>query len=514
MGIDSGPEVQIKNQEPPGSTEVNTSSKPKNISRRQFLKLAGMAGAAVALFGPASLLQACASEPKKSVAVDQEQPATTTIKETTTTRPLDYSNEIGSKDSRILVTYDGEHRLPKKATFLKTGETIDFNLGEVAVAWDGAISGKEPKCLGVFTEEKVTEEDSLQLVDQNGNQVPYVPSKEHPIITELPGDVVSEEKLKEYGVNIIQVGKDKFSPMLYIRESAFREGGVLEGQEASGKPINIVVIDGIALDQNYISLDGNPELEKIKSYLPVTFFTPESFTEEKILKIDQDVARTMGNIIDDETRTGLMPILMAELAEKKAFEDGKISKKQLLDLYLAEVMQDPSKRQVLTGLYGKDIFNTRGVYFRDENTIFIQAGKGAYEIDEYGLFVNKDGQVEIGYSATFIGSNRYLTSAPKASMTYPDPDTFKRLDDNPKGYVTGAVPGSPAYNFRHELEHLDTLGEGATDQGALDRLKEASDRWKKFGDNTGFSIVFSTSTGEFLVSDAGRPVLDSMQKAA
>jgi hypothetical protein len=557
MGIDSGPEAQIQNQESLVASEASTSPGPRNISRRQFLKLAGMAGAAIGLSGGlGGFISACinlkettTTAPKTTTTSLKEETTTTTEKlvPTTTTEtinilPGDFVKELGYKDDKpsVRIYYDGKTKLPKGAQFIKTGKTIVFNPEEMAAARDDAVLGKDPKCVGLFLE------DGGVL-----RAPPEVFSKEHPEIKDLPDDVVSEEKLKEYGVSIIQVNKTKDSPLLYIRQNAFGKDGIFAEQTASGDKLTIVVIDGYVLAGNYLFSDlaqgENPELQELedrfsssylKRMLPVIvppaplngpddrFDNPEksnevvlnSFAESKVLELEEYIEEYKNSIktAKENDKASLEAELKHVLIRQKAFRDGTFSESQLLELFMLDLWKYPGKERpyIDPAISIPDLVKVCGRYFSNpallkENTIFLLVRKKQSAINQYGLFMNKDGLIDLETAWEFLDET---STTPDLTKTYSNPDGIPVVSDDPdnkEGYIIGSPNGNALVTLEHEEIHRKQDLEGASynetdaDQRTLDFLARATKRLVASGytDDTGFPFVLKIPGEGFLVSD-------------
>lgn len=88
-------------------------------------------------------------------------------------------------------------------------------------------------------------------------------SPEHPGILTLPTDALSEEKLENKGVEIIQ-GK---LTQLTIRENAFSKGAPLETFNNTGRHLKIVLADGPLVSRRYL-LD--PKYDQVRDLVPET----------------------------------------------------------------------------------------------------------------------------------------------------------------------------------------------------------------------------------------------------
>lgn len=142
---------------------------------------------------------------------------------------------------KVAIDKDG---LPVKY-ILPDGREVLLDKEKVLKAKESAISSEEPEIIEV-----------IPLPISRESQ--YKPSVEHPKTSELPKDVLSEDKLKAKRVSIIPAKNTN----LYITEGAFAEGGPLESFNKTGTGLTIVLIDGPVISPYFMSDPKYAEVKK------------------------------------------------------------------------------------------------------------------------------------------------------------------------------------------------------------------------------------------------------------
>ena len=335
---------------------------------------------------------------------------------------------------------------------LPDGKKIQFDKVEIERIREKAIYDKEPEVISVIS------------LDRLSNF-----STEHPKVTELPEDVLSEEELEKRGVEIIQDNENDYG-RLYIREAAFEKGALLEDFNNTGRKLTInISYYGEILDTPKIKGMSLDELraEGIKN------------EEEHI-----EVARILtGRAINS-------PYRLRPHANVKYYEDFLIDAKARLYAYNKfdyrdDILNLRSDRQYAGGLYSRgydpkiDIF-LRNPYFKDLLAFYFSA----------------DGEFKIH------------SNSPDIRESYPNPASFEkeRFKMGDREYVYGPS-SSRALGFLlgHELSHDKLIqqrinkgktpidSESDTDLIAMAELIGAWEKWEKSGftDNTGDYFIFS-----------------------
>lgn len=208
------------------------------MSRRQFLRITATAGAV-------GLLSAVGCAPSTESGT---QPIT--VPTETSEVP---SEEIVFDHQGVRVWADTQTKLP--------------------IRWqDGSgKSGSFDKDLLLSKKEAALKDSDIRLatsqrvdVPRSGSVLTIESPAENTKDTELPSDVLSEEKLRTYGVEVIPGNTVE----LFLREDAFAPGGILEEFREGDKKLQIVLVDEAVISP--LSLD-DPQYDAISHFRETHF---------------------------------------------------------------------------------------------------------------------------------------------------------------------------------------------------------------------------------------------------
>lgn len=406
-----------------------------------------------------------------------------------TTKTTPQSTEIHEEQEYSWKTIEGvkvafdQDSLPVKYV-LPDGQEVVLDREEIKKLKEKAISSKEPEIVTILRMDKHGSDLSLR---SNKSSI------EHPVLSELPDDVLSEEELTKKGVNIIQADSTHF----YIRKEAFAKGALLEDFNNTGRKINIVLVDG-PLVNNYFMSDAR--YDNFKPYFP----------EEKI-EITPNQHRK--NLLDDATRSlnferDRLKDYETEYQKEIALIDPKVKQYELNSLSL--ISDDMLMQSLILGLvFSKRLGNEQhdAAYFGGNNpTIFLAVGENI-EAKFVVLYFNAEGEIKIVSHPW--GTSLIRDRSVKINDSYPNPldfpiDSMGSSPDDPSSYPYGKSKTS-GIELRHELKHdvliTQRLSKGEkpehseykTDLEAMHTIREAWDKWVKSGytDNSGYYFVFS-----------------------
>ena len=151
---------------------------------------------------------------------------------------------------------------------LPDGKKVSFDREEVDKLREEAISSGEPVIIKIFP--YVTKSPKDQ----------YAPSVEPPETLKLPADVLSEEKLKKRGIEIIQANNTN----LYVRKGAFGKGAPLEIFNKISNKLTIVLIDGPVVSPYFMS---DPKYAEVKKLLPEEIRKEESIVQYREKRVKE-----------------------------------------------------------------------------------------------------------------------------------------------------------------------------------------------------------------------------------
>lgn len=336
--------------------------------------------------------------------------------------------------------------------------------------------------------------------------------KAHPILKELPGDVMTDEELEARGVKIVQADRTK----LYIREGAFDEGQPLAGvrKDDPNRTLTIVLFDGEFVSPFYM---------QDERYLPFAYSMPRSGVDALYFRSEK-IEESRKKLDEQRVDPGLFGDRRADslLAEKsKLFHYTYVaSNYELLEqaAYEFEIeknkVDDDNDKKVARGSYATNIFTGNA-------TIFLAAGTDDEQDKKYlRVYFDGSGQVVVDKFVK-LGISKLLYFQRKDS--FPDPELFMRdpsanCDNGKYPYGAQSIGNSLWHEGFHEKgfgqEGLLKNCEADVDNAAMDGIEEAWEKWEISGyeDNSGYPFVFSTPDGDgyiltatedFLKSDTG-----------
>lgn len=377
------------------------------------------------------------------------------------------------------------------------GQKIYLDQEKVAEAKRKAIANKSYEFLDVAVVETDYEYRSgLHKSDPSRAPIPISIStdEEHPILKELPEDVMSEEELVKKNVRIVQ-GKDV---KLYIRESAFNKGEALEamnpefssedidGEKIKGqKSLVIVVADTFALFRQLLDNPNDPSSMLLPEFPQSLIHDYEGLEKGRYkkelsrLQVELKKAALGKNLKDKQEIESSILMLKPMLS---ALEQGKVSVQELIagtlenDFYF----DFPEEVEKIRKIGGR--FIAAG---QRENFIYVLTNN-FFANAKYGLFINPDGELYINQQiSTYGGShgavpNSYYLSFPSVQ------------DYLAPGLTIGEVMEHETYHFFLNANKRIN-GEDETNMHALWNIKDASSRWKNSGyeDSSQYSFIFS-----------------------
>lgn len=397
-------------------------------------------------------------------------------------------------DHKGITIHSSLEGLPKRYTF-RDGRVQIVDYAKAQEVRERAIKNKEPEILDVL----VT--PSLE------SPLPFTPSPEHPRIVELPKDVLPEEELKTKGIEIIQSPKTN----LYIRESAFKEGGIFESFNSGQSKLAIVLVDGPVISTRYMhdSRYGQAR-EIIGKYFP----DDEKSQLEKITEIEKTLVAQQSVLAGWEGMKGRIEDIASQKKDGKRVDDFQeyfynkykdLLTPSILEEVKSEIVRLKTERELYSGadeaLLERLLVpgNPLGLFVgsRDELNpyrgdsmgkpiIFVCTGKESREghLETVTTFFNTQGKLDLFDSEYAISGSADLT--PRSHQTFPNPADIKMEPNSKPGdhrIKIGVQEVSPGLILAHELGHwqLDEAALGQTEGGADEQLlKRFSEVWNKF----------------------------------
>jgi len=375
---------------------------------------------------------------------------------------------------------------------LSDGKRVSFDREEVKKLREKAILSQEPEIITMLP---------VEGANSKSSESQYKPSPEHPKVTELPEDVLSEEELGKRGVKIIQADNTS----LFIRDGAFVEGSPLADFNNTGRKLTIVL-----LNNNSAVVDDPKYRESIEAIIPYKVLTLENyrayqiFTREKILGWERE------DIKEGKKRA----LLNNEIFPNH--DDDLLGLKIYLYRYQNMTEGELFLDQLDLG------WNAGGVYLKGVNlnpTILISVGK-TY-IPDLFLYFDSSGKIKAASFSSLPKVSGYfdpptttsINHNPKAEETHPDPKDFpinpKVTPNQASSYPYGSYGTTrqkPGFILRHEISHdkggMKIREEYDTDMKAMEGIKSAWEKWANSGftDNSGFYFVFSLQEGGYMLT--------------
>jgi len=344
------------------------------------------------------------------------------------------------------------------------GKEVVFDKEKLKSLKEKAISSKEPEIITQI---------SIPIVALD-SKVTY--SAEHPKISELPEDVLSEEELLKKGISILQPGSG--STHLDIRASAFEKDGPLADFNNTGKSLTIILLDGNVLDEKNLT---DPKYADLMEKVPEEYRSVENYRKALV----ERQAKIVGDIVRLRTSNN---------GSSAITESAVLREKQLLYDY-AKLFSDEQIRQTA-------LLNTKGkktagfyIYSATSPAVILFGLKHFQPLQAETLFFDSKGNfLQAGRTLIFDNDN-----SPKPGQTYPNPANFP-TENVPEGYLYGGGI-SPGFDLWHEIAHdklirqaeIPDFREDDTDAEAAKGVMMSYDKWEKSGriDNSGYPFVFS-----------------------
>lgn len=387
---------------------------------------------------------------------------------------------------------------------LENGTMNPFNMENVKKIRQAAIDSGESQILAMFPAENKSYTYNVYHPPSSN----FVKEK-HPVLSNLPEDVLSEKELAVNGVKIIQADNTK----LHIRKQAFEDGGPLVELVGKGgsETLTIVMADISFLSRNLLN---DKRYDEVRNMVPD--YSKKSIQEYRqaiIIKIQDKLKSIRERFSGDELSFWLL-VFGAQLY---AYEKGIVTDEQILMQKLSE------SPEAAAGLYYQNSLNNR--------TIFICAGQEKTERVMDVVYFDPKGKVSLRIDSfgSYERSTPWGRFTPNLYQSYPDPNDFgvnpNASPDDPKSYPYGAQ--SAGQILRHEIKHdegiaqaisrghLPDFSEYNTDMAAMQGIRDAWEKWEKSGytDNSGYYFVFSLPEGGYILTKAQDKFTKTVGKA-
>lgn len=442
------------------------------------------------------LLAACAPPPNTSI--PEPTPASASNSE------LFYQDNLVLNNEGLPVRY-----------MLEDGTVGSFDVNQVREMRQKAISSGEFQVLAMFRYSPTKYSDAYYQ-----KQPPDTGSKEHPVLLDLPRDVLSEEKLAANGVQIINTDNTS----LYIRKQAFEEGGPLAELAGKGgsEKLTIVLVDGPAVAR--VFLEGNPKYAGVIDLLPNFRDNVNEYRLEKVkeLKAQLELLREKFNNATEMAAnySGNQHRMLALKEEIYAYETGVITDKQVLEEKAVEDSPYIAGKYVVNGTsFNPEVKIGSTIAYKanphNDRTIFVAVGRpGVAGFTKKVVYFDPNGNVFLDSDTVAGKSGKNFT--PDSSESYPDPKNYridpKASPDDPNAYLIGA--STAGFVLRHEVEHdvkiAQAIIEGKepdyseynTDNETALGLGKASKKWveSEYTDNSGYYYVFRLRDGRYILT--------------
>ena len=506
----------------------------QDLTRRNFLRLFGAVAGGVAIGGATACvgeklewwskiggLIKSLREEKLPVAGEATASATASPTSTHISDPA-----ISPSETAVLPTNEPElSPTPEERLISHTagGWAVYFNQEELPVYY---VRLKDKKRTD-FTKEEIENFDRLRELARK-NQEPEVawmipsdqgmfgdttrlPSEAHPE-KGPPSDLLTEEELKERGVNIIQTEEVK----LHLRQSAFAEGQPLAIYTPGGpNSLEIILVDGPVVTSSFL---GDSKYDSVRGILEERDASLEEYKKGKISEIEANI---------ESFRSELQEAIKGEQGKIKFYQDILRLYKGKLYLYQhfytdEQLLLDMNTEDInFAGLYWPAEFTKR--YRGEPNTaiVFVAVGKGSPPLDMVELCATPEGDYSLNQIGSFGSSSG--GNEPKKGESHPSPEDFTRNSnaspDKPMSYPFGGQQAGQV--LRHELQHDNLMyevwkrilgesdssdsidaGEYATDMAAMKGIAEAWEQWKnsEFTDDSLYWAVWEKSDGSWIYS--------------
>lgn len=484
-------------------------------------------GAQAGKSGPAQVVQQATPTPREAASVPPQtatpREKTATAIPTATRKPTSIPSPTEVKPTAIptatpelpqFTTPEGKFYmdtdgLPKRFVSDDGKETL-FDKAEMKTLQQKAIAEKQPQLITLFPGKHI-ERPSI-------NPKPA----EHPVLSEAPKDVLSEEQLKQHGITIVQ-GKDT---KLFIRPNAFLEKSALERYNKSNPNIKltIVLVDGPVVHSYFLQEAKYEPFRKYYRDLQSEQTHLPEYKQKQLNQYQSGVEKAQKELEEAREKNDKTAIERAESnilywKTTRTFYENHLTEEQRQSFAYGSSTNIAG--QYIDGGSTTFIIDKNGRLKPDkdgeDNVIFLAVGSN--QITETGsmLGFNSSGRLD-GNTYSFFGGK---SMQPKPGQSFPNPAEYQK---NPNAslqngdYIINAPLGAAAH---HEAAHGNltrgnmekdlrpTTNEYATDARALEELGLAWRTWEesKFTDDRGYPFVFSLPGGGFIVTQdpAGLP---------
>jgi len=449
---------------------INTQKKeqPKNIGRREFLKMAGLASGAVALGGFGIYLNKLFGQQTSDVSGENE----IYVEPTEVSEQIEIQNTNEEWLKLGVNTSDG---LPEFYMISGRSERYPIDREQIKVAIELSKSSGEPE-IAVY--QPITEERKYyqDLGDRS--------------IENLPEDVMTDEELEDCHIRIIQPAGDK--TRIYFRKGALEEGNLLgkngewkRGHDAGVEDSlwfqsNILIV---GLDSGMRTWDSMSEDRYIQARellgLQVKVVDVDGYRKKRVLELKNSLELIRKDISSGKKTVG-------ELADIMLF-----AKSQIIETERAsddELKVQAESQTVDEGAYGQYFSNK---YMKDSPLdwdVIVMPTEDSGARDHLMISVDGSGR----YNVTVVLSRVDMHSMePRREWGDLDPDFFGWTEDNYRLYF-------PSVTWAHEFGHRNAgADERGADLWALDYYRRASERLKN-GDDAGYGMVIKLEDGKYV----------------
>lgn len=330
------------------------------------------------------------------------------------------------------------------------------------------------------------EVEVLEIID-NSSKEPVSKQQnlaEHPVLSELPSDVLTAEELKTKGIEVIQAKNTD----LYIRKGAFELGEPLADYAQGKHKMLIVLIDGPSVSPKFLDDSKYDQVRPILSqYLKNEKMGIDEYRREHVDLFNNQIS---------EYRKKRDALKNVDPKKSEAYEDFIDSAKIDLTIYTNATDEDLTYEASLRGAG-----NYGGLYISPRQTtdnravVFLAVG-GKYEIsNKIAIMSNKKGEL---YPRVVTLKDTSGKMQPGSEQSFPDPKSFVRntsaSPSNPNSYPYGAQ--SIGLSLRHEFKH-DELGEGFFRHDRGNRFIKSKEI-----DHEGFARAERESRSEYATDEA------------
>ena len=432
-------------------------------------------------------------------------PTETPTKAASTPEPPPKEEYQYIQSDNIKVAID-KNELPVYYVF-EDGTKVNFDKEKVKKIKEKAISSKEPEIITM-----IAVEDTGQ-----SSKSKYEPSREHPKVSELPKDVLSEKELEERGIKIIQPD----NTTLYIREGAFAVGSQLaDFNRSSDRKLTIVLVNGPFLSKGFMEDDRYIGVrEQLSTIIDphIQEQTPSSYKKETMKYLEEKLsgyskaAEEIGNMAGYpdswmKRYKGEIYALKRDIyILKNVLNNRQLSDQQLLlpkgGSVLGEYEEGDYYMRLEKQLRHKIVQHELDSVSK-ETLIFIAVGKTPV-LNGVVFAFDEKGQLMVENTNLIVPN---VDIGLDSIDTHPNPIETKIRRDSGQGQV-GYLYGvdSVGHLLRHEVAHDELIAqkldkgeipnwsEYDTDIQYMRGIRDAWEKWEKSGftDNRGYYFVFS-----------------------